>query len=180
MRETHIPKHACCIMDAEPETGFHSYLRVWPLLLSMTFAFILLSQLDSCPPHGSWLILSWLSVWTGWKAIHSDRHQQAAVTPPAPLPLLLFPSPSLGSDLWASSSSSSIWEESLFSSFFFFLVEMSLGSCPPALKKTLPALLLSSVLLHCLIFHPSSLFVWNVLQQHHQLAPLLRKDLDVI
>lgn len=157
MRETHIPKHTCCIMDAEPETGFHSYLRVWPLLLSMTFAFILLSQLDSCPPHGSWLILSWLSVWTGWKTIHSDRHQQAAVTPPAPLPLLLFPSPSLGSDLWASSSSSSIWEESLFSFFFFFFSGDVSWLLPPSSKENPPSpppLLCAPALPHISSFEP--------------------------
>lgn len=74
--------------------------------------------------------------------LEDDKLRQATTSGSKLWPPCL--SPSLGSDLWASSSSSSsIWEEFLFSSF---LVEMSLGSCPPALKKTLPALLLSSVL----------------------------------
>lgn len=91
-------------------------------------------------PHtspGSYLVE--VTVWTGWKTIHSDRQQQAAASSDPPPPSTA----SLGSDLWASSSSSSVWEEFLFSSF---LVAMSLGCCPPALKKTLPALLLSSLL----------------------------------
>lgn len=97
--------------------------------------------------------------------LEDDTLRQAATSsaqsessdPPCP-----SPSPSLPLSLWGK------WFVSqlllllhlggvfiFFLFFFLFLVEMSLGSCPPALKKTLPALLLlSSVLLHCLIFHP--------------------------
>lgn len=98
------------------------------------------SQFDSCPPHESRLIFSWsdclnrLEDDTLRRATTSNSTQSTSSDPPTA---------SLGSDLWASSSSSSVWEEFLFSSF---LAAMSLGCCPPALKKTLPALLLSSLL----------------------------------
>lgn len=147
----------------------------WPLLLFSSLSSTVVLHTD---PGSYWV--DWASEPAGRRYTQTGTNKQQ--WPPLPLslsfssPLPLWavicepappPPPPFGRSLY-------------FLFFFFFLVEMSLGSCPPALKKTLPALLLSSVLLHCLIFHPSSLFVWNVLQQHHQLAPLLRKDLDVI
>lgn len=95
---------------------------------------------------GSYLV----TVWTGWETIHSGRQQQAtahnqpALTPPPP------PPPPHLSGQWFVSQLLLLLLLRLGGVFIFFFfsgdVSWLLPPPPPALKKTLPALLLSSLL----------------------------------
>lgn len=190
MRNTalaHTPKCTYCIVDAEIINRF-SLLPVSvtsPLLNDLFFFFSSLSLILVLHTDPGSYLGDWASVLAGRRYTQTGNNKQPctirALWPPWPSACPPLSSPLL---LWAvicePAPPPPPFGRSLNFLFSFFLVEMSLGSCPPAPKKMLPALLLlSSVLLHCLIFHPPSHFVWNVLQQHHQLAPPLREDLDV-
>lgn len=132
-------------MDAaqHKHIDFHSYLSVWPRLLLMTCLLLFFFKIflvwhtsfKRIPCH---VYLEWLSIWTGWKTIHSDRQQQVAAHNHKALPSS-FP---LTGEWFVSTQLlllllHSVWEEFLF---FLFKPRCLLAPAPQhRTKLSLPS-----------------------------------------